>query len=194
MGTICVSKVAPIVSGAMESATPGSSACERERKIRRLLCEAGPIAIWWLHEDFVKLGGFGVMKIRIRHVAVFAHIETFLLFLGRHAQTDSRIFDHRPENQRQREHERADGGDADDLRRELRHAAAHEQTRLGDRGRRADARIGEQADREGAEDAVDHVDRNGADGIVNLDAIEEQHGADNEHARNDADRGMRCRR
>ena len=42
--------------------------------------------------------------------------------------------------------------------------------------------VGEQADAERAEHAVDQVDAQRADRIVELDLVEEQHGEDDQHA------------
>ena len=76
-----------------------------------------------------------------------------------------------PEDERRHQRVDADGDDALELGDEQRHAAAVEQPVAGRRAR--DLVHREQADAERAEDAVEQVDRHGADRIVDLQRVQQ---------------------
>ena len=95
--------------------------------------------------------------------------------------------DDRPAGDRHDEDEGTHRDHTDHLRQQLLEPASEEEPLLGDGGRGADGGIREQAERQGAEDAVHHVNRERTHRIVDAHAVEEQHRLHHENSGDDAD-------
>jgi hypothetical protein len=118
---------------------------------------------------------------------VLAHVEPLDLLLRGDADAAGDGLGDVPEDHGRHEGAGAHHRRADQLRGELGHAAAEEEARLGDRGAGSHRRVGEEADGDGAEDAVGEVDGGGADRVVDLDLVEEEDGRDHQQAGDEAD-------
>ena len=123
---------------------------------------------------------------------VFGHVEALELGLRvdpQHTQPLQDVEQHEAESERPEAGHR----DADELDAEELEAAAVEEAdhRVAVPER---LRCGEEADREGAPHAVHAVDRDGADRVVHVDLVEEEHAEDDEYAADGADEQGRVRR